>query len=162
MPLGRSAWRADNQRSLFCVDALGNLVRVLLLPGQTHDMKGCTTGSKHISFDARARRQGIRRGLVVQASTRERMASGLSFLPRQIARCSATTIPRSQVEAPGGKTTSQSQGVSEYSKPQMIKKSRGLCRTVAPSAPPLIASRYGMSRNPNIVLSCTQSSDNGG
>ena len=35
------------------VDALGNLVRFLLLPGQTHDMKGVAPLIKDISFDAR-------------------------------------------------------------------------------------------------------------
>jgi transposase len=34
------------------VDALGNLVRFLLLPGQTHDMKGVAPLIKDISFDA--------------------------------------------------------------------------------------------------------------
>ncbi len=34
------------------VDALGNLVRFLLLPGQTHDMKGVAPLIKNISFDA--------------------------------------------------------------------------------------------------------------
>ena len=34
------------------VDALGNLVRFLLLPGQAHDMKGVAPLIKGISFDA--------------------------------------------------------------------------------------------------------------
>ena len=34
------------------VDALGNLVRFLLLPGQTHEMKGVAPLIKNISFDA--------------------------------------------------------------------------------------------------------------
>ncbi|WP_458793048.1 hypothetical protein [Yoonia sp. MH D7] len=34
------------------VDALGNLVRFLLLPGQTHDMKGVVSLIKDISFEA--------------------------------------------------------------------------------------------------------------
>jgi transposase len=34
------------------VDALGNLVRFLLLPGQAHDMKGVATLIKGVSFDA--------------------------------------------------------------------------------------------------------------
>lgn len=34
------------------VDALGNLVRFLLLPGQTHDMKGVAPLIKGISFGA--------------------------------------------------------------------------------------------------------------
>jgi transposase len=34
------------------VDALGNLVRFLLLPGQTHNMKGVAPLIKDISFDA--------------------------------------------------------------------------------------------------------------
>lgn len=34
------------------VDALGNLVRFLLLPGQAHDMKGVASLIKDISFEA--------------------------------------------------------------------------------------------------------------
>ena len=34
------------------VDALGNLVRFLLLPGQAHDMKGVAPLIKGVSFDA--------------------------------------------------------------------------------------------------------------
>tara|TARA_R100000655_G_scaffold91226_1_gene131950 strand:- start:11 stop:382 length:372 start_codon:yes stop_codon:yes gene_type:complete len=34
------------------VDALGNLVRFLLLPGQAHDMKGVAPLIRSISFDA--------------------------------------------------------------------------------------------------------------
>lgn len=34
------------------VDALGNLVRFLLLPGQAHDMKGVAPLIKEVSFDA--------------------------------------------------------------------------------------------------------------
>ncbi len=34
------------------VDTLGNLVRFLLLPGQTHDLKGVAPLSKDISFEA--------------------------------------------------------------------------------------------------------------
>ena len=34
------------------VDALGNLVRFLLLPGQAHDMKGVVPLIKGVSFDA--------------------------------------------------------------------------------------------------------------
>ena len=34
------------------MDALGNLVRFLLLPGQAHDMKGVTPFIKGVSFDA--------------------------------------------------------------------------------------------------------------
>jgi transposase len=34
------------------VDALGNLVRFLLLPGQAHDMKGVPRLIKDVSFDA--------------------------------------------------------------------------------------------------------------
>ena len=33
------------------VDALGNLVKFLLLPGQTHDMKGVAPLIKGVSFD---------------------------------------------------------------------------------------------------------------
>ena len=33
------------------VDALGNLVKFLLLPGQTHDMKGVAPMIKGVSFD---------------------------------------------------------------------------------------------------------------
>ena len=34
------------------VDALGNLVRFLLLPGQAHDMKGVAPLIRSVSFDA--------------------------------------------------------------------------------------------------------------
>ena len=34
------------------VDALGNLVRFLLLPGQAHDMKGVAPLIRDVSFDA--------------------------------------------------------------------------------------------------------------
>ena len=34
------------------MDALGNLVRFLLLPGQAHDMKGVAPLIKNVSFDA--------------------------------------------------------------------------------------------------------------
>jgi transposase len=34
------------------VDALGNLVRFLLLPGQAHDLKGVASLIKGVSFDA--------------------------------------------------------------------------------------------------------------
>ena len=34
------------------MDALGNLVRFLLLPGQAHDMKGVAPLIKGVSFDA--------------------------------------------------------------------------------------------------------------
>lgn len=34
------------------VDALGNLVRFLLLPGQAHDMKGVAPLNKGVSFNA--------------------------------------------------------------------------------------------------------------
>ena len=34
------------------VDALGNLVKFLLLPGQTHDMKGVAPLIEGVSFDA--------------------------------------------------------------------------------------------------------------
>ena len=34
------------------MDALGNLVRFLLLPGQAHDMKGIARLIKGVSFDA--------------------------------------------------------------------------------------------------------------
>ena len=34
------------------IDALGNLVRFLLLPGQAHDMKGVAPLNRGVSFDA--------------------------------------------------------------------------------------------------------------
>lgn len=37
---------------LALVDAVGNLVRFLLMPGQTHDMKGVAPLIRNISFDA--------------------------------------------------------------------------------------------------------------
>jgi transposase len=48
------------------VDALGNLVRFLLLPGQTHDMKGVAPLIKDISFDARLADKAFDAGWLLQ------------------------------------------------------------------------------------------------
>jgi len=48
------------------VDALGNLVCFLLLPGQTHDMKGVAPLIKDISFDARLADKAFDAGWLLQ------------------------------------------------------------------------------------------------
>ena len=73
------------------VDALGNLFRFLLLPGQAHDMKGVAPLIRDVPFGALLADKAFDVDLFLQELD-ERGAIAV-ILPKRTGRCREITIP---------------------------------------------------------------------